>query len=333
MNWWQCHRQRRGLRLRQEGVNSSQEGFRPSSEALSLMSLLPFRFERHFVTLIWCVKNVAQVFSRFFRSKRKAAASSSCVRGISRWAGTNDLLWLKAIRLNSNEGSMNARTLFMSLLIGIVSISCTKRDFNTDFDKAESMKETEIEQNGYNAFLLWRGGTSVPLFKLPSTYHLRLLSTKSDDVFYLSRSEFWSRKSDGTYTAASPTVGTSIDGRTLVYPTKEQRVLRIKFEDPLESDMTHDESVASCKMQGLRLPTIRELFDFCVAGLEQSTTGKYPAHRCPSERFFWSATLDSENSTYAWSFGGHGSVGTDDRYVRGQVRCVGQAKQVAKQSD
>jgi hypothetical protein len=76
---------------------------------------------------------------------------------------------------------------------------------------------------------------------------------------------------------------------------KNGKILKLKFE-LFENYGNHEEAVQFCKSKELRLPTIRELFDFCRRG--------YPAPdgtltRWECTRSYFSATLDSSDPSLA----------------------------------
>ena len=95
--------------------------------------------------------------------------------------------------------------------------------------------------------------------------------------------------------------------------------------------MSHADAVAYCKKLDKRLPTTRELFDFCAAGVTEPNygpsfqSGKYPATaRCWGKMLFWSASVDSYDRSYAWLFNGnYGHVSNGNRNKTVGVRCVG----------
>jgi hypothetical protein len=76
--------------------------------------------------------------------------------------------------------------------------------------------------------------------------------------------------------------------------------------------MTHLDAVAYCKNQGLRLPTVREIFDFCAAGVTEPNYGRpnYDSEKYPSTArcwmaSLWSAPVNSSLRSMAWTFNGN----------------------------
>jgi hypothetical protein len=81
-------------------------------------------------------------------------------------------------------------------------------------------------------------------------------------------------------------------------------------------------ALVQCKQQGLRLPTVRELFDFCWARTAASSEGHLEKHRCDPS-WVWSASVYSNHRDFAWLFNGdHGNVNFDPRRFAYGVRCV-----------
>ncbi len=63
-----------------------------------------------------------------------------------------------------------------------------------------------------------------------------------------------------------PTEGAKVVNDVLEYPVKNGKVLKLKFTAEFPNEMDRTAAVEHCKKQGLRLPTVREFFDFCAAG-------------------------------------------------------------------
>jgi hypothetical protein len=149
----------------------------------------------------------------------------------------------------------------------------------------------------------------------------------SDGVFYFVEQEFW----HGDKFIFVPTEGAEVEGDTLDYPLRNGKLLKLKFTPTTGKEMTHPDAAEHCKDLGLRLPTARELFDFCAVGVEGPNYGpgfrweSYPrTARCYGQ-FLWSASVNSSGRVSAWQFsGGPGNVYVYDRpNSSGGVRCVG----------
>ena len=112
----------------------------------------------------------------------------------------------------------------------------------------------------------------------------------------------------------------------------EGRVLSIGFTDVQEKAVmkTHAEAVEHCAAKHLRLPTARELFDFCTSGLEPEIVPPAKAkswafvHRCVRGYELWSTTLRANNLKQAWEFSGW--TRSTDRTDKNAFYCVGSAK-------
>jgi hypothetical protein len=136
-----------------------------------------------------------------------------------------------------------------------------------------------------------------------------------------------------------PTEGAKVVNDVLEYPVKNRKQLKLKFTKISEQRMAQFDAPAYCKNQGLRLPTVREIFDFCAAGVTEPSygpnyqAGKYPSTARCGHTWLWSASLDPSYLRYAWRFASYiGSVAVDDRGysiprdVPVHVRCVGPAE-------
>lgn len=108
-------------------------------------------------------------------------------------------------------------------------------------------------------------------------------------------------------------------------------VLSIGFTEIQENGVkkTHAEAVEHCAAKKLRLPTARELFDFCTAGLEAKLLpSKIKSwafnHRCEKVYNPWSMTLRANNLKQAWVNAGWPR--STDRTEKNPFYCVGSAK-------
>ena len=123
---------------------------------------------------------------------------------------------------------------------------------------------------------------------------------------------------------------------------RKGKTLSIKFTEATEKKLPHSHALAYCRSQGLRLPTIRELFDFCASGVTGPNygpffeKGKYPAsERCGGGEL-WSASIVhnwGHPGRFAWANAWiwnnlDGSLKSGSRRLspwdeRFAVRCVG----------
>lgn len=147
---------------------------------------------------------------------------------------------------------------------------------------------------------------------------------KADGIFYVPTSEFFGEETKtGRPFTGKPTRGATVEGGTstydeytytdprtknkipqgrreaptvaggtLVYPVKEGRQLRLTFTEYSDNDKSLILLGAAdrCAMRKQRLPTIRELFDYCTAGTNPDSKNTYPNHRCGSKQV-WSASF------------------------------------------
>jgi hypothetical protein len=121
-----------------------------------------------------------------------------------------------------------------------------------------------------------------------------------------------------------PTEGAEVISDLIVYPALGERTLKLKFLPQNLIGANHSQAVQHCREKGLRLPTTRELFDFCATGTPADADGSYPKSRCDNTRL-WSAAVWSGNRGSAWLFDGtKGLIKIDNRLTHGSngVRCV-----------
>lgn len=160
--------------------------------------------------------------------------------------------------------------------------------------------------------------------------------TKFDDVFYVDDASII--KEDGQpWFLAETTPGAAVDGDILTYPKKHGIQVKIKFwpfNNFEDREYKHITAAKHCHEHGLRLPTSRELLDFCTAGTRKNAEGLYDKHRCkgapslaPAGRsdlvLYWSASITKAN-TFAWAFEqDRGVINSMYRYGFGRARCVG----------
>ena len=154
-------------------------------------------------------------------------------------------------------------------------------------------------------------------------------------MFYVEEAAYWK---DDKFMGV-PTAGAKVVNDVLEYPVKNGKQLKLKFTKVSEKEMKHLDAVTYCKnMEPIgdwRLPTERELFDFCAAGVTEPNYGpnfkrkKYPFNaRCgrPEDGWlaYWSASVNSYKRHLAWQSNGFdGSVNYYLRYKAYGVRCVG----------
>jgi hypothetical protein len=180
----------------------------------------------------------------------------------------------------------------------------------------------------FDSFNTWRYGQGTGIFKYPWDYDETRGKSTPDGVFFVSDNEYLVPNVSHSIFKGVPTQDAKVLNDVVEYPSKDGRNLKLKFTKISDKEMPHVKAVAHCKKQGLRLPTVRELFDFCAAGVTEpkygpnGSIGRYSAtERCGKE-VTWSLSISSELS-HAWYFSAPwGNVRPADRLVELGVRCV-----------
>lgn len=231
----------------------------------------------------------------------------------------------------------------------LVAASCAPRNFINENAATNSISPNNLVTNypAFDAFLIWRDGKGLNgnrgVLTYPSESFGTLTgSTEPDGVFYVSRAEYFS---DDLSFIGKPTEGVVVEGDitsspgdatyrieagVLVYPNKSGRKLDLKFtaESMVRgtatvqaTEMTHAQAQTYCSEKGLRLPTSRELFDFCATNSTKDNDA-YNGRRC-SANSIWSASVNSSARHNAWIFSNEGRIGSLNRTRLAAVRCVG----------
>lgn len=210
-------------------------------------------------------------------------------------------------------------------------VQCTPRQFNSESGvKNATNGVTQVNPMAFNAFDIWRDGRDAEMLAYPQGYDDDSYQNQAtrDGVFYVDRAEYWTPyKFTG-----DTTEGAKVVGDVLEYPVNNGRQLKLRFTEQSKNTMTQVVAMRQCKKQGLRLPSVRELFDFCSAGVTYDPNGsdrKYPESARCGHFDIWSASLEPVNTSLAWLFAGsygHGNVGLNNRseaYDSYRMRCVG----------
>lgn len=219
-------------------------------------------------------------------------------------------------------------------------VQCKPRQFNDNSAVKESVTNTsgQVDPKYFNAFDMWEKGDQSGSLRdtYPTDYKLMEGSRSSDNIFYVAYKEFI--PNPNSFFGGKPTVGARVEGPVLgepkkkaakaegvlIYPEKNGRTLRLKFSALSERGMYHDEARDfSAPEKGLRLPTARELLDFCTAGLTPNKEGKSEQHRCGFLDSTWTASVLADSISSAWVFNGYiYELGQTDRENPVNVRCV-----------
>lgn len=182
----------------------------------------------------------------------------------------------------------------------------------------------QVNPKAFTAFGLWRDGLGTEILDYPQGYEDTKGTSTPDGVFYVEPAGYW----EDIYFTATPTEGAKVVNDVLEYPVNNGMQLKLKFTALNPNRMNHAEAVQHCKKQGLRLPTVRELFDFCASGVSEPNYGpnyrgaQYPTNARCGGGYSWSASV-TKNRLYAWQFSGN--ISSEDRRSANGVRCVGPA--------
>ena len=246
---------------------------------------------------------------------------------------------------------------------GILTVSCKSQEY--DSVKSNSLLSqgvaAEVNPMAFNALKIWGGDVApdgTPIKEIleyptvPLNYRSYQGKVVADEVFYSGGIEY-------SPTSIAPPSGTSVgnvemgypkiqltkglrvekDGEDeiLVYPVNQKsgRSLRLRFskEDPKVSNQ--DAAVNYCAGKNLRLPTSREVFDFCTAETPNLLKGnnykaEYPETGRCAKRFVLSATIDDRILKHSFRFEGYtglmkiASRSPNASFDPGSVtRCVG----------
>jgi hypothetical protein len=214
-------------------------------------------------------------------------------------------------------------TLIFALSYVVWVLSSCSSDARS-YGRFENVKSADINPQAFNAFNLWLDGQGNESLSYPDGYSEIEGTIASDGVFYVAEEDFWDHRK---FTAV-PTPGIAVKDKTLFYPERNGRKLILEFSPVSETPLSQPEAVEFCESMNMRMPTVREIFDFCTAGVSEANYGpdydlQYPATGRCGEQFLWSAAVDSNYRDYAWLFYGTlGAVDSDVRFVSHAVRCV-----------
>jgi hypothetical protein len=232
---------------------------------------------------------------------------------------------------------------------------------------SSNLPSEEVNPAAFNAFERWRlglrKGQGVEALGYPADWKITNQKRTADEVFYASESAYYkwengesnfesilkwpfrnlppfnepvSEAENASAMRGIPTEGAKLVGDVLEYPSRNGLRLTLKFSAPYtKTGLSQFEAADYCAKQHLRLPTIRELFDFCKAGV--SDARKQTNSVCAG-RDFMSASTDIGSGNNVWCFNGKttGIKYVFTHYVRtpevaakatwvGDVTCVGPA--------
>lgn len=231
---------------------------------------------------------------------------------------------------------MNYVLLLAGAGLGFLGLSCVQRGYNQTGVKNSTSQSSNPQVNplAYNALKLWSGeveadGSALKeVLELPVSYPSLQGRAEADDVFYSKGDEFNPKviatpkagdtkvaPADMGYPDIKLTEGLKIekdgDDEILVYPVNEKskKSLRLRFTKENREINNQVAAVKHCASQNLRLPTAREIFDYCTADMSQLMNGdlyaaKYPKTGRCAERFVLSATVSAWDASRAFRFEG-----------------------------
>jgi len=208
------------------------------------------------------------------------------------------------------------------------SLQSTARSDENDGPLGDKPPEgtTQVNPMAFNAVNVWRDGQGSEMMGYPQGYDDVIGMTTPDGVFYVEDALYWTdRKFSGISTE-----GAKVANGAREYSVQNGKKLKLRFSQISEQKMPHADAVKYCQSRGLRLPTARELFDFCTAEVSEPNygpnfeRGKYPLMARCAGRYIWSASINAVHRSYGWMFSGHFgdtfSVIRTDPY---SVQCVG----------
>ena len=244
-----------------------------------------------------------------------------------------------------------------------ITLSCKTKTFDGDSQFASNSYEL-TNPMPFNVLSMLMDPKTAALYEYPKDYKgggLNIVfptgglrSKESDNIFISSHKDWFGSKSvtndgmqpleSGAHSGggnvkldfllnATPTPGTAVEsyregdkssGGVLVY-THQGRQLKMRFTD-VQGVKSHAEAIADCSTRKLRLPTSRELFDFCTTGRNTKADSLSGALTYDSRCGFpgsWSMTLKADNRQEAWIF--HTSLSWGKRKETQEFRCVGYA--------
>ncbi len=229
--------------------------------------------------------------------------------------------------------------LFSSSLIAVtslLSVGCKARSYNAGGNTAAAGGGGDVAgadyAMAYNALQIWEGKTSEQKTSFPSDYQTKTGTHAADGVFYVSSSDFWKEappqpRGRGPRTLiAQPTDGAFMEPKgadrdaqnTVVYPDRGRGVLKLRFSERTLENVTHEQAVQKCAAMGMRLPTARELFDFCSIGEDKGQYSYWdsrcrptkptkrprntddPRFESPDMTTTWTASVVASNLAVVW---------------------------------
>lgn len=152
---------------------------------------------------------------------------------------------------------------------------------------SDTSKQNVLE---FNAFDIWFNGSSQSISEYPQWYAgPRVTNLQKDRLFVDDRSDY---ETNSQFTGKA-TEGAVVEANVLKYPNKDGRTLQLSFSPASDIGMQQYNVVSYCSGLNMRLPTARELLDYCAAGLTYKVWN-YPANGRCAGKYLWLASVDSE---------------------------------------
>jgi hypothetical protein len=222
---------------------------------------------------------------------------------------------------------MSFLNLALFAVFAMLVFGCKTRGQNAGLDSTVVQKIVP-----FNAYNIWRDGGGEAVLTYPDDFDVREGQARTDGFHFVEWSEFWGKTKEDFL--GVPTTGVTVKKDTLVYPPNEKsgEILKLRFTSETFRHFGFDKARSYCSERGMRLPTIRELFDFCTAGLVGANYGPgfdelytYPEKAQCYRKGYWSTSLVSETRNVVWTF--YGEKGTAEPSARFgssvmKVRCV-----------
>lgn len=221
-------------------------------------------------------------------------------------------------------------------------LSCKEREFDQGSTSSANQMGNRAPANAapYNVLQLWRQGGGNPLWQLPEALQSDRVTNGNgfpieaqvNDVFFMNYEDYFLTSEKFK---AVPSPEAQVRGNVLTYAVPNRQPLRLQFSAPNDMADTRSSAINECAKMNMRLPTAREIFDFCATGVQGYGDGfkmaSYPANgRCAKpDVILWTVSVTAGNTSVPWIFVGnpHGWVAPapgPNKYFH--YRCVGLAK-------
>jgi hypothetical protein len=238
------------------------------------------------------------------------------------------------------------KLLFMLSSLALIGTACQPRAYNNANVASNTNNPKDAKQinaKAFNAFKIWEEGSGEEMLNYPGDYD-QYQAGVADGVFYVAKADFLDTSGMEAKFIGVPTPQVRVEGtegNILTYPLRNGKGLQLKFvARPATTSsatvlfgnmMRHLDAATYCTSINMRLPTARELFDFCATGTPPNFYGPnfkprtYPNNARCAGKAIWSASVDPKLRSKAWSFDSvYGALVRDGERGRElSVVCVG----------